>query len=146
MRKHYLGALVIVSIFIVMVGCKWIDDTHSDKGGQPKFVEYDTAPSPVGDYAALYGKLEYPEPARKAGIEGTVMVQTIISTDGRAGGSTILEGVAEGGLNEAAVTAIEGIPWNPAMRDGEPVEVWITIPVKFHLQDKDMQGTMEKKE
>ncbi|MCF7800521.1 MAG: energy transducer TonB [Candidatus Marinimicrobia bacterium] len=75
----------------------------------------------------------YPELAREAGIEGMVIVQTKIDIDGNASQSKIIKGIEDGGINEAAINAIENTKWNPALSDNQPVAVWITIPVQFKL-------------
>jgi outer membrane biosynthesis protein TonB len=37
------------------------------------------------------------------------------------------------GLGEAAAKAVSGWKFNPAMRDGKPVPVLISIEVEFHI-------------
>ena len=96
-------------------------------------VNFDTPPEPLGGYGAIQRAVQYPDLARKAGIQGTVIVQTKISITGAAVQSQVVRGIPEGGLNEAAVAAIEKVTWNPAMLHNQPVEAMITIPVVFRL-------------
>jgi len=96
-------------------------------------VNFDTPPDPLGGYGAIQRAVQYPDLARKAGIQGTVIVQTKISITGAAVQSQVVRGIPEGGLNEAAVAAIEKVTWNPAMLHNQPVEAVITIPVVFRL-------------
>jgi protein TonB len=37
-------------------------------------------------------------------------------------------------LDRAAVAAVRGWHFLPAVRDGRPVSAWVEIPVRFHLR------------
>ncbi|MCG8606229.1 energy transducer TonB [bacterium] len=47
------------------------------------FVPYDSPPTPVGGLKTIQENLRYPAIACKAGIEGRVVVQAVISDKGR---------------------------------------------------------------
>ncbi len=98
------------------------------------FTEYDTPPEPLGGFAAVQKAVVYPELARKAGIEGTVIIQVVINQDGSPGEAVILKGVTDSGLNESALNAVKSVKWKPAMAEGKPVTVRISLPVVFRLK------------
>ena len=76
----------------------------------------------------------YPEMARRAGVEGSVVVKVLIGKDGRPKpGTTIIEETASELLNPAAVKAIMSEVFPVAIENGEPVEIWLKIPVKFKI-------------
>jgi protein TonB len=73
----------------------------------------------------------YPDMARQAGIEGTVLVRALIGKDGKVKECLILEGHAM--LREAAVASAKSAVFRPALTQQRPVEVWVVIPITFRL-------------
>jgi len=98
------------------------------------FVPYDEAPAPIGGFAAIQRNLEYPEIARKAGIEGTVIVYAQIDKTGKVIRTKVVKPLGNSGCNEAAVKAIKSVKWKPAKQRDKPVTVWVSVPVKFKLK------------
>ncbi len=78
-------------------------------------------------------KLHYPQAARKAGIEGAIFVRILVETDGRVGRLIVIDTIAE--LEAAAVDAARRSRWKPAQRDGQPIAVWVNMPLTFKLRD-----------
>jgi len=76
---------------------------------------------------------QYTEVARRAGLQGTVIVEAVIDEKGRAIDVRILRGLAMG-LDRAAVEAIERCPFRPAMMAGRPVKVYFNLTVNFTIQ------------
>jgi len=105
------------------------------EGADEYFVPYDEPPEPIGGFTAIQKNLVYPELARKAGIEGTVVVMAQISENGDVLKTNIHRSLGEdNGCDEAAIEAIRSIKWTPAKYEGKPVAVWISVPVKFRLR------------
>lgn len=98
------------------------------------FVAYDEAPQPIGGFAAIQRNLEYPEIARKAGIEGRVIVNVLVDVDGSIVETKILQSLGHSGCDEAAIKAIRAVKWKPAKQRDRPVKVWVGIPVIFKLK------------
>ncbi len=98
------------------------------------FVPYDEEPKPIGGFEAIHRNLVYPEIARKAGIEGTVIVYARINKEGNVIGTKIIKPLGNSGCNEAAVKAIKAVKWKPAMQRDKPVTVWVSVPVRFKLK------------
>ncbi len=74
----------------------------------------------------------YPAQARRDGVAGTVMVQALIGKDGRVKDTRILRSVPA--LDRAAVRAVSRWIFKPAKAHGEPVAVWVAVPVRFKLK------------
>lgn len=122
-----------------------IDDLPTDAGLN---VQKEEEPSPDDfivtdqDYnevvSRVLGDLQrvvYPEMARRAGVEGRVSVKVLIGKDGRPKqGRTIIEETASELLNPAAIKAIMAQVFPPATQNGQPVEVWVVIPIVFRLR------------
>ena len=104
-----------------------------------EFVKYDEAPEPVGGFAALQKHVVYPEIARKAGIEGRVIINVLVNKSGQVDSVTVLKSLGESGCDQAAINAVKAVQWRPAQYKGEPVSVWVGMPVIFKL-DKAIEN------
>ncbi len=75
---------------------------------------------------------DYPVAAQQAGLEGVVILKTIIDERGKVGDIQVLHGLGMG-LDEAAVAAVRRWRFQPATRNGKPVKVFYVLSVYFHL-------------
>ncbi|PYV45050.1 MAG: hypothetical protein DMG06_03945 [Acidobacteria bacterium] len=75
----------------------------------------------------------YPELARQAGIEGTVLLEAIIGKEGNVVNLRVLNTLVNPELVKAAVTAVKQWLYEPTLLNGEPIEVVTTIRVNFSL-------------
>lgn len=87
---------------------------------------------PQFDYAKLQRSIEYPEMAKRAGIQGRVIVRVLISKEGKPT-RTLIEYSDSDMLNKAAEEAIKKQIFTPAIQNGQPVMVWVSIPINFKL-------------
>lgn len=79
----------------------------------------------------------YPEGAMLKGLEADVWVQAIVGTDGLVHRAKIAKPSAHGlepGFELCALNAAMGNIFDPAVKDGKPVAVWVTYPVSFRLK------------
>jgi TonB family protein len=76
-------------------------------------------------------KPEYPDLARKRGIEGTVLLQVLVGLDGSVKEVKVMRGIE--GLDQAAIEAVKKWRFQPAHSKGEPIECWVAAPIWFHL-------------
>jgi TonB family protein len=74
---------------------------------------------------------QYPDAARNSGITGTVIVQALVDREGKVRETHVTRSIP--GLDEAAVHAVEQWVFKPARSKGEPVAVWVAVPVRFNL-------------
>ena len=96
----------------------------------PKLGDYiyvEQLPEAVEKYAP-----DYPEWAREKGVEGTVMVQALVGKDGLVKDVRVVTSVPM--LDDYAVAAVKRWRFKPARAKGEPVAVWVGVPVKFSLR------------
>lgn len=102
-----------------------------------QFIPYDHPPEPIGGFEAIQQNLIYPELAKRAGIEGSVYLQVLVSETGQVEDVKVLKSLGlNNGLDEAAIEAIKKVQWHPARQKDKPVKTWISIPVRFKI-DKD---------
>jgi periplasmic protein TonB len=79
----------------------------------------------------------YPEPERTAGIEGTVMLDVEVRSDGTIAGIKAEEQVkGHPAFTASAIAAVEKWRFEPARRDDKPVACSVRIPVRFALDCK----------
>lgn len=76
---------------------------------------------------------QYPPAARKAKVEGTVVVESIIDRDGGIDNARVLQGQSLG-LGLSAIEAICGWRFKPATLKGEPVKVYYVLTVNFKVE------------
>ena len=96
------------------------------------FFPHDEPPVPIGGFDAIQKRLVYPDFARKAGVEGKVLVYALIDADGTVINTRVMQSVV--GCDDAAVNAIKAVKWKPAMQRDRPVKVWVMVPVEFKLR------------
>lgn len=78
----------------------------------------------------------YPEQCQQSGIEGRVIVECLITSQGQVVGATAVKAPSPE-LGDAAVAAVNQWKFQPAMRDGQPAEAVVRIPVEFRLEMND---------
>lgn len=94
----------------------------------PVFVAYDTPPRPKNLI-----KPDYPDIAKKAGIEGTVILHLLIDENGKVLKAKILKSLVED-LDDAAIKAAYDATFYPAKQRDKPVKVWVSMPFTFKLK------------
>lgn len=90
-------------------------------------------PGPIGGIFAIQEKIQYPEIAKRAGIQGKVIIQAFINENGNVVHAKALNSIG-GGCDEMAVDAVKKTKFNPGTQNGKPVKVQVTIPIVFKLQ------------
>lgn len=86
--------------------------------------------APVKKYAP---PPSYTEIARKARVQGVVIVQAIVDKQGQVQQVKVLKGLPMG-LDKAAVDAVNNWTFEPATLNGKPVDVYYNLTVNFTLQ------------
>jgi periplasmic protein TonB len=75
---------------------------------------------------------EYSEEARKAKYQGSVVLDVTVAADGRPRDLRVVRSLGMG-LDERALEAVRRWRFDPAMKDGRPVAVRVSIEVAFRL-------------
>ena len=76
---------------------------------------------------------EFSEEARRQKVSGTVLVHLVVDEHGMPEDVRVLRGVGHG-LDEKSVEAVRQYRFKPAMRNGTPVKVEITVVVTFRIR------------
>ncbi len=102
---------------------------------EPEIFEIvEQMPELIGGISGLQSKARYPEIARKANMEGRVIVQFIVDENGDVSEPTVSRGIG-GGLDQEAIRVItEHAKFIPGRQRGRPVKVKFSLPIQFKLR------------
>ena len=97
--------------------------------GLPRFGEYVY----VEELPEVVTKTQpvYPDLARDAGVDGTVLVQALVGKDGKVKDAKVTKSIPM--LDAAALAAVKQWVFKPALSNNKPVAVWVAVPVRFTL-------------
>jgi TonB family protein len=74
----------------------------------------------------------YPPAAKKAKVQGTVVLSAVIGKDGNIENLRVLSGPSE--LQQSALDAVRQWTYNPYLLNGDPVEVETTVNIIYSLE------------
>lgn len=74
----------------------------------------------------------YPRSALRRGLSGEVLVRAQVGVDGRPRQVEVARSSSHRVLDQAALRAVRGWRFQPAMQDGQPVAEPVEIPVQFN--------------
>lgn len=95
--------------------------TASFTGGEVALSEY------------IANNLKYPKKARKKKIEGTVVVNFIVTMNGKIQGATIIQSLNKD-CDAEALRLVNAMPkWTPAIKNGIPAMSIHSLPIQFKL-------------
>jgi len=80
---------------------------------------------------------DYTREARRNGIQGFVTLKVLLSRDSKVSRIRVMKGLP-GGLTENAIRAACKIQFKPALKDGQPASVWVTVEYAFRLADSSI--------
>lgn len=106
-------------------------DVREEEPDPEEFIPVEKEPG--FDLGELQKRVVYPEMAKRAGIEGVVLVRALIGKNGRVK-KTIIQASENSALNKAASKAVKETIFTPAIQNDRPVQLWISIPVDFRLR------------
>lgn len=99
--------------------------------------EVDEMPVPPGGIEGLteymIKNLKYPKQARKAGIEGKVLVSFVVKSDGSVSAIQVTQGIGAGCDAEAVRVVENSGVWTPGKQGGKAVATQMVLPIQFKL-------------
>lgn len=100
-----------------------VEQMPSYPGGEAELMKY------------LSSHIKYPQMAAENGVQGRVVVQFVVTKTGAIGEVKVVRG-KDPDLDKEAVRVVKTLPkFNPGKMNGQPVNVWFTLPVQFKLQN-----------
>jgi len=76
----------------------------------------------------------YPQMARKRGLQGVVVLEVLVDTDGSAADLRVLSSSGHPILDRTAVAAVKHWTFDPGTRGDKKVKMWVRVPIRFHLE------------
>ena len=67
-------------------------------------------------------------------MEGTAILWVMLNGEGVVTSTRVVTSSGHDGLDEAAARALRESAFSPAKLEGEPVTVWIQMPISFRLR------------
>ena len=104
-----------------------------DENEEPTFfVAVEEMPQPIGGLEGIQRKIQYPEIARRAGVEGKVYVRAFVDENGNVVNAEVVKGIGAG-CDETALDAVLKTKFTPGKQRGKPIKVQVTVPILFRL-------------
>jgi TonB family protein len=92
----------------------------------------ETGPAQIPVEILFKPKPEYTDDARKARVEGEVLVRVLFTAAGEVKVLDVVRGLGHG-LDETALRSAQQIKFKPAQRDGQPVDSTATVHIVFQM-------------
>jgi TonB family protein len=122
----------------IMGGCEAPPELAArNPGGPPPPISlaiYDGRKLDVLPVATHTVAPEYPFALRLAGLNGWVLVNFVVSTDGTVGDVSVA-GASDARFGEAATLAVVQWTFTPGRKDGRPAACRMQVPIMFELGD-----------
>jgi protein TonB len=93
-----------------------------------EFYAFDEAPVLI-----RFVNPKYPDLARQAGIEGVVLLNVLVSDDGKVLSATVIQSDVTPAMEKAAIEAAKQFVFKPAKQRTVPVKARMAIPIRFKL-------------
>lgn len=130
--------MLLVLVFLVTGFCQVKAQESKIKDGV--YTEVEEMPEYQGGINALMSEIasgiNYPDEAKKNGIQGKVFVSFVIDEKGKVTNAKIERGV-DPALDAESLRVINGLKtWKPGKEKGKAVKVAFTIPINYALDTK----------
>ena len=77
---------------------------------------------------------DYPNSARRRGYQGSVILKVLVGANGRVEKAQIDQTCGYAILDRTALTAVRGWQFDPGVKKGKKVKMWVKVPVRFELK------------
>jgi TonB family protein len=137
-HRHYAHAEDLLARALAAIRAEKATFGPSLENGPPKIPE--GAESTGGDGGVVQAPVRtkfvnpvYPDFAVRAKVDGWVVVEAVIDSQGRSLGTRVVKS-SNAVLDQAAVDAVRRWEYRPATREGAPTECIMTVTVVFKLK------------
>jgi TonB family protein len=141
-RKSGIGRVITFAVFTLLIAGAlgwwhwqqgWAEleaqlPTKETAAVQPQMQ----VPADAMEQRVVYRAIpEYPELARRAGVQGTVVLDTVVSAKGAVTQTKLVSGPEA--LSQAAMDAVRWWRYEPYLINGQPAAVETTVALNFRL-------------
>ncbi len=133
---RYALALPLLALLVACFGPQ-LASAQAKKDYIAETIEVDVVPvyasgGEAGLMKYLGENIQYPADAKKANAQGVVALSFVISTSGAVEDINVLKSPHQS-LGDEAVRVVKATRWVPGSKDGKPVKVRFTLPIKFKM-------------
>ncbi len=134
-NKHILFFLsILLTILNLNIYANNIISNSSSLPGDEDYLAFaEEMPTPIGGLEGIIKKVNYPNIAKQAGLEGRVILLAYINEQGVVDDVKIVKGIG-GGCDEEAINAIKKTKFTLGKNKGVPVKVKLTLAIVFKLK------------
>jgi TonB family protein len=135
-------SILLAAALLLLVSCKPTEktvETDSKVASDNKIYGQQLILEPGVEFPKLKGglkrvqrKLEYPPEAQKNRIQGRVVVSFVVNKKGKAQDLQVDKGLGYG-CDRAAIEAVQKASFEPATKNGKPVNFKFALPIAFSL-------------
>ena len=135
-------SVFLTAALLLVVSCKSTEQSTEAQnevttdnrvyGQQPILEPGVEFPKLKGGLKRVQRKLEYPPEAQKNRIQGRVIVSFVVNKKGKAQDLQVDKGLGYG-CDRAAIEAVQKASFEPATKNGKPVNFKFALPITFSL-------------
>ncbi|MDZ7680948.1 MAG: energy transducer TonB [Fodinibius sp.] len=131
---HSYASFLVATLMLIGISCSSSEKAtpNYEPVSEKHSVKTETKAAIVGGMQALYRQLSYPAQAKKNGIEATLEANVLITQKGEVDQVTF-NGQPRSDFQQAAENALRSVTFRAGQRNGEAVNMYITIPIAFRL-------------
>ncbi|MFT3751398.1 MAG: TonB family protein [Paludibacter sp.] len=111
---------------------------YTEEGYETDYYPFETMPEFPGGEKELLSyisrNLRYPVNAMEARIQGTTIIRFLINTKGEITNIKVLRSLSTTTDQEACRVIRQSPLWKPGTQEGEPINVFFTLPIKYKLE------------
>ncbi len=78
--------------------------------------------------------IAYPAPARRRNLEGTVVLDVLVTAEGRPAQVEVARSSGHAILDRSAAEAVRRWRFDPARQGESPIAMWVQVPVRYALK------------
>jgi len=124
------GAAIALLVMLMAIPFSCSSDTATATGVESEIVEMSKLT--IKPKLTSTPELKYPPLAKKAGIEGTVVVGVAVDEEGNVLSAKVLKSVPE--LDQAALEFVQASTFSAGEVDGKAVRAKVKLPIKFVME------------
>ncbi|MGH1362087.1 MAG: M56 family metallopeptidase [Calditrichia bacterium] len=130
LKKHILSGFGIAAA-VLLLAIPFSCSTERSSATASEAIIVDINNLSVKPKLAVAADLKYPEDAKKAALEGTVVVDILVNAEGNVMDAKVVKSVPE--LDAAALEFVRTSTFSPGEADGKAVSTRVKLPIKFKL-------------
>ncbi|MDZ7659894.1 TonB family protein [Fodinibius sp.] len=133
--SHPFSYTFLIGLSILLLSCSTTDKTKSAPEVSKENVKVvtETTPAIIGGFEALYQQLTYPSNRSQQTSSITLQANILVSSDGKVT-QVSFDQDKYPKYKQAAREAIYAVKFVPGKRNGEAVDMFITIPIQFNAR------------